>query len=86
MMMIFALLSCPLVGGGSGGGGGGGRGGRSKKGRLGRNSRRQARTLSQVQLSQGCRMRGTGEDIDGGVGRHPQERQRGLGTRPILSR
>ena len=30
--------------------------------------RRQARTLPQVQLSQGCQMRGTGEIMDGGMG------------------
>ena len=32
-----------------------------------REFRRQARTLPQVQLSQGCRMRGAGENMDGGV-------------------
>ena len=54
--------------------------------------------LPEVQLGQGCRMRGTGEYVDGGVGfeeqektwtvlwgSNPQERQRGLGTSPILS-
>ena len=30
--------------------------------------RRQVRTLLQVQLSQGCRMRGTVENMEGGVG------------------
>ena len=34
-----------------------------------REFRRQARTLPQVQLSQGCLMRGTGEDMDGSVER-----------------
>ena len=50
--------------------------------------RRQARTLPQVQLSQGCRMRGTGENMDGrwcGAMIYTlQEGQRGLGTSPIL--
>ena len=32
-----------------------------------REFRRQAQTLPQVQLSQGCRMRGAGENMDGGV-------------------
>ena len=32
--------------------------------------RRQAQTLLQVQLGHGCRMRETGENIDGGVGFH----------------
>ena len=39
--------------------------------------RRQARTLSQVQLSQGCRMGGTGEDMDGVVGRQSAEEAKG---------
>ena len=30
--------------------------------------RHQERTLPQVQLCQGCRMRGTGENMNGGVG------------------
>ena len=32
--------------------------------------RRQVQTLPQIQLGQGCRMRGTGENMDGGVGFH----------------
>ena len=32
--------------------------------------RRQARTLPQVQLGQGCRLRGRGENMDVGVGFH----------------
>ena len=48
--------------------GGEGKSGKSKKGRLDRNCDRQARTLPQVQLSQGCRMRGTGEKMDSDVG------------------
>ena len=47
---------------------------------------RQARTLPQVQLGQGYQMRGTGENMDGGVRFTLQEGQRGLRISPIVSR
>jgi len=53
--MMIAPNSCPSEGGDSGGGG-------RKGGWTG------SPTLPQVQLGQGCRMQGTGENMDGGVG------------------
>ena len=40
--------------------------------------RRQVRMLPLVHLSQGCRMRGTGENVDGDVGFHSTRRAEGV--------
>ena len=41
--------------------------------------RRQVRTLPQVSFSQGCRMRGAGENLDGGINGHILHRNRKRG-------
>ena len=43
---------------------------RRRRRRKKREVRRKAQTLPQVQLSQGCWMRGTSENMDGDVGFH----------------
>ena len=43
--------------------------------------RHQLRTIPQAQLGQGCRIRGTGENMDGGVGFHSTERVEGARDR-----
>ena len=66
-------------GGGSGGGGGDRRRQEVEEREDRQELRRQAPTLLQVQLGQGCRMRGTGEIVDGGEGFHSTGE--GKGTR-----
>ena len=64
---------------------GGGRGGRANKGRHDTNSRRQARTPSHIQLGQGCRIRETGENMDGGVWVHSTTGAEGVGGLVVFS-